>query len=176
MNLSSITVFKTLLCLLPLLVVTSARAEIYQWTDSHGSTHFSDNPRSTAKIISLNTPAASTAPAQTKSQPPTHTATIAYTIVQITQPQHEETIHDNQGNVSITTQIEPELKSEDRIQLLLDGQAIGAPQSTLAFSLENIDRGTHTLLIQIRDKTGKILQVSQPVTFFMHRTLLKNNL
>ncbi len=69
----------------------------------------------------------------------------------------------------------PNLFDGDNFQLLLDGTPIGKPQANSVFQLNAVDRGTHTVAMQIVNKEGEVLISSEPVTFFMHRARLMKN-
>jgi hypothetical protein len=89
-----------------------------------------------------------------------------YASVAIVQPANEETVHDNEGNVSVQVAVSPRLAPGDRIVLLLDGRPVSQqPGTTLALS--GVERGTHTLQAQVVDTNGATLAASQLVTFHM---------
>ena len=73
--------------------------------------------------------------------------------------------------VSVVAAIEPELKKDDAVQLLFDGEPSGPPQTSLTFTLSDVNRGSHIILLQIIDKSGAIIGSSQPITFYMHQTI-----
>ena len=90
--------------------------------------------------------------------------------ITIVAPQPETTIHDNNGNLTVTVAVSPppHLEAGERLTLLLDGTAVagGARQR---FELENIDRGSHTLQAQVNAADGSVIAASAPVTFYMWR-------
>ena len=58
-----------------------------------------------------------------------------------------------------------------RSGLYLDGKRVdGLPGAGDSFSLNDVFRGTHTLVAVVTDQTGKRLISSQTVTFHMHQT------
>lgn len=81
----------------------------------------------------------------------------AYTRVTILSPPDDAVVRNNAGGLQVLGQVLPKLQNGHRLQLLLDGVAQGAPGRTPRFSLENVDRGTHRLLIRIVDETGRVL-------------------
>ncbi|HLB16409.1 MAG TPA: hypothetical protein VJM14_15875 [Burkholderiales bacterium] len=86
--------------------------------------------------------------------------------VAIVQPANEETVHDNEGNVSVQVAVSPSLAPGDRVALLLDGRQVSQqPGTTLALS--GVERGTHTLQAQVVGAGGATLAASQLVTFHM---------
>lgn len=160
------------------LVLSASHADIFKWTDSQGNVHFSDTPRQGA--VKLNLPEtqsfsaptpASPAPIEEASQPEKggKKSEHVYTKISIEQPQNQETIRNNQGSIVVSVQVIPNLMRGDRVQLLLDGTAIGEPQPALQFSLNGVFRGSHTLAVQIVDKGGNAISTSDSITIFMFR-------
>jgi hypothetical protein len=65
-------------------------------------------------------------------------------------------------------QLQGHLKVGQTIQLLLDNRPYGAPQVHTLWLMKNIDRGTHTLTLQIIEN-GKIIASSNTITVHLHR-------
>ena len=89
-----------------------------------------------------------------------------YESVNIVAPVPETTVHDNNGNVSVKVAVTPALRPGDHFTLLLDGQDV-ASGSSRRFKLTSIDRGAHTLQVQVQAADGTVLVSSQPVQFYM---------
>ena len=155
-------------------LVNTCVAQVYRWTDSNGVVHFSDRPHPGSQILNLpgsqpfSTPTA-TPPADTASPAVESDPEPEYTVVAITQPTQDATIRNNQGYVPIIINIEPELRAGDKLQILFDDKPIGAPQTGKLFALNEIDRGTHTIAVQVIDKDGNVLNLSDTITFYMQR-------
>ena len=66
--------------------------------------------------------------------------------------------------------LEPALKADlgHQLVVLVDGQAQAPVQGT-NITLENVDRGSHTLQGQIIDAAGKVLISSPSITVHLHR-------
>jgi len=175
-----------------LLVINPVQAEVYKWTDSKGIVHFSDKPHPDAekiqlpKVQSYSSPSPVAEPADdsvsdetttneqdsVKSDVPKDTDVTkspAYKNVSIIQPADQETIRNNQGYVSVIVQLEPELKVQDKLQLLFNGVPHGEPQAATVFALTNIDRGSHTISVDVLDAKGKVLKTSNKITIYMQR-------
>ena len=88
--------------------------------------------------------------------------------ISISSPANGEMVYDNQGNVAVTVAIEGTGKTP-AIRLVLDGARYTPARDASPFLLENIDRGEHTLEAQIVDSEGRVIAVSQPVTFYVWR-------
>ena len=55
------------------------------------------------------------------------------------------------------------------MQLLFNGKRDTPPQSSGTFVMRNVDRGAHTIQVQLFDESGKAVASSEQITFFMHR-------
>jgi len=89
--------------------------------------------------------------------------------VTIESPASEETIHDNSGNVPVMVSIKngDALVAGGAIQALIDGQPYGPRQRTSSFTLEGVERGEHSLQVQLVDSAGKVIASSDAVKFYM---------
>jgi hypothetical protein len=157
-----------MLCCLPLI----ATAGVYKWVDPDGTVHYGDTPREGAEEIHVAPPQTYT-PAPLPSFSPRPEAPVpvpAYTRFELTAPADDGTVRDNTGAISVSFAVEPALKVEQghRLVVLLDGQA-GAPTLETTVTLENVDRGTHTLQGQIIDANGKVLITSSSIKVHLHR-------
>ena len=163
-----------LACALP------AAAEIYSYTDEQGNRVFTDRPGGRAVELVKPRPTNSMPPAETRpiqapepvAAPTADSATNRYSQLEVLTPQPDATIRDNAGGLLVEVASTPELLPGHAYRLLLDGNDTelggGGPQ----FALQNIDRGTHQLTVQVIDESGASLQSSPPRTFHMMRTSL----
>ena len=90
-----------------------------------------------------------------------HAAEIA-----IVQPAHEETIHSNQGDLTVQVR-QSGGEPDGSVRLVLDGTALPHSYRSDVIELIGIDRGTHTLQAELLDAKGGQLAASEPVTFHM---------
>ncbi len=156
-----------LLCLL--LLGQPLLAEVYTYIDAEGNRVFTDKPKAgNAQRVTITpsngmsavpSPAPAAAPAQTD------TPALAYQMLRILLPQPDATIRDSAGNLIVTATSEPVLHPGHGYRLLLDGQVVGAAGRSPVFALENVDRGTHQLAVEIVDAQGRIVErtPSQPL-------------
>lgn len=151
-------------------------AQIFKWTDSNGVVHFSDHPHDGAKVIKMpvtqtfsppTIPTLNNSAAEHNDKGTSKAGT--YTHIAVTQPLNEATIRNNKGYLIVVAQLQPELSPGDLYQLLFDGTPIGDGQPNPAFQLNGINRGSHTLAVQVINKQGDVLITSDNITFFMHR-------
>lgn len=153
-----------------------ASAGIYTYTDAQGNRVFTDRPGGRA-VESVDARPVNSMPAPpsrqlsgTREAPPTPGFT--YRRVEIIQPEADATLRNNAGDLSVTVTSEPALQPGHLYRLQLDGSP-GVPDSSgPAFTLHNIDRGTHQLIVEVIDEQGRTLQRSTPRTFHLLRTSL----
>lgn len=153
-------------------------AEIYKWTDSSGSVHYSDTPQPGAQRMELPGIQSFSPPdpgAQTQ-DPASDSQTLGdinavkgYKTLTIVQPADQATIRNNQGYVLVNVDIDPALKTGDSLQIVFDGNPFGKPQTNQSFAFSNVDRGTHSIAAQVLDKNGHMILTSQAIQFFMQR-------
>lgn len=157
-----------LLCL-ALTASLPAGAGVYTYIDAQGNQVFTDQPRrGDARELQL-APANQAVPTQViprpllaPGQPP---APPEYDRLRILLPEPDSTLNDGTGNMLVTVTSEPGLRPGHLFRLLLDDQPQGAPSASPVFSLQNLDRGTHQLAVEIIDRQGLIVErtPSQPV-------------
>ncbi|MEW5943941.1 MAG: hypothetical protein AB1710_08835 [Pseudomonadota bacterium] len=94
-----------------------------------------------------------------------------YAELSIVRPAPEEVVHDNAGRVEVELRLVPPLdvKAGHRIRASLDGVAAGEPYQGAQFALEGVERGAHTLRVEVVDEGGAALIGSAPVVFQMWR-------
>ncbi len=93
---------------------------------------------------------------------------VPYSTLGIVSPAHDASVRENSGHVTVTVSILPPLFANQQLRLLMDGKAMGQGSGP-SFPLENVDRGTHSLLLEVVDATGKSLQQSPVTTFHLQR-------
>lgn len=158
--------------LLGFFIVTSPlQAQIYKWTDANGNIHFSDNPHPGAKELQLPKVQTYSAPPippiETDSEPASNTEAQGYSKITIVQPEDQLTIRNTNGDFSIVTELEPQLKKGDKLQVIFDGLPLGEPQANTVISLHNTNRGSHTIAVQAVNSKNKVLITSDTITIFM---------
>jgi hypothetical protein len=155
-----------LFCLL--LAALPAAAQVYTYVDADGNRVFTDRPASdNAERIELPPTNNMSLPASTPTAPVAEPRAPApsYRMLRILLPLPDATIRDSAGNLLVTATSEPALHSGHSFRLLLDGQAVGTTGRSPVFPLENVDRGTHQLAVEIVDAQGRTLErtPSQPL-------------
>lgn len=176
MRATRLTLFPLALCL----VSTSAlAATVYKWVDSNGVVHYSDQPRPNAQTVEVqgaqsygrdgqSAPAASSTPATSSAQPGQ-----AYSECVLYQPENDETFP-NTRVVSGSIRISPDLRPGHRIAVALDNrrQTTNAVVTPTGFTINEVDRGTHTLFFTVEDAQGNTLCRSEVVTIHVRQPSL----
>jgi hypothetical protein len=103
---------------------------------------------------------------------PPSTASAQTPSVAISRPQAEETVLDNTGAVPVALTLQGvALTASNRLRVLIDGKAHGgdrrALESTVAFTIDHVERGTHTLQVQLIDPKDALIAASPVVTFHL---------
>ncbi|CAE6949753.1 Penicillin-binding protein [Pseudomonas marincola] len=157
-----------MLCLM--LLSFSAAAQVYTYIDAEGNRVFTDKPRAgNAKRVELPTTNTMPVPGQTRApvtkvekpaEPQVH-----YQLLRILVPQPDATIRSNNGDLIVSATSEPTLQQGHRYRLLLDGNVTGEAGTSPVFPLENLDRGTHQLSVEIIDEQDRTVErtPNQPV-------------
>mgnify|MGYP002622190189 CR=1 FL=1 len=91
-------------------------------------------------------------------------AAAAAAQISIVSPKPKETVHNNQGEV--TVHVAADLAPGQQVRLLVDGESVAQGRGS-SFNLSGIHRGTHQLTAQVIDAGGTVLAESQPVEFYM---------
>lgn len=167
--------------LLPLLLLSlalPAGAQIYQYQDANGNTVFTNQLPDGQSGEPVNLPPANqvqisapTAPAQ--KSPSVAPAKPFYQQLTVVNLPTDEALRANNGTFTVQAQLLPALRPGHSIQLLLDGQPYGTPNASGAFLLSNIDRGDHSLVVQVL-QGAQVVQSSAPMTFTVQRVHIGN--
>jgi hypothetical protein len=158
-------------CLLAL-VPWSLSADIYKQVQPDGTVSYSSDPSPNAEKI--EPPPLQVIPeaeplTDTLGEDQTPTDLASYTQISIVEPANDQVIYSNERIVSVDIEIEPVLQTQlgHSLVILLDGIPVEAPTNEPRVTLNEVDRGTHTLTAEIRDADGHELIQSAPVTFHL---------
>jgi hypothetical protein len=175
-------VFLLMICAFCISFSAQAATRIYKTVDEQGNVVFTDVPPKEgeeSQQVAVETPntfePAAVAPqgrepwnVDDAGNDTAEPATFSYTSVAIVSPTNDEAVRENAGNVTFDVSLEPELRTGDKVRLLLDGMPEQEGPQT-SFMLTNVDRGTHSATVEVVDDAGKVLTVSDPVTFHLLR-------
>lgn len=154
------------------LLPVAVHAAVYKWVDEEGNVVYSDKPRAGATELNLPPPSvytpSTTPPAAKAARKKGKEDSAGYRVL-IVSPQQDETIRDNTGAVTVQMVLEPSLNVEagHQLALLLDGVKQTGDSIASVLQLQDVDRGSHTVQIQVEDADGNTLATSNAVTFHM---------
>ena len=158
--------------------------EVYRHQSGDGrAVEFSDKPRVGAEKLDIRLPSRQVQPpsaspatgAETAAAPATGDQPLPYQTLEISTPRNDDTLRDNNGNVTVALQLEPPLQPQfgHSLVLLMDGRPVEAPGLKTNFELSNVDRGSHTLQAFVLDAIGKTLFASAKSTFHLQRAIVR---
>lgn len=166
------------LLLATLMFSLSVTAGLYKGLDEEGNTVYSDTPFENAKEIK---PPPLTVSKPFKAPPKAAVKETAaeqaspetkYTKFSIVSPTNNQTIR-NVPNIMVNVQITPKLniKKGDNIWLLFDGKALVKNSRSTSIPIGRANRGLHTVQVQLRSKTGKVIKHSNTVTIHVKNSV-----
>jgi len=162
--------------LLPLCSSTVA-GEIYRHVDENGNVTYSDEPAGDDSEameleplpeVSLPDGAARERRNSEREGDGGNNDKQGYESIEITQPEHDSAFWRGDGLVVVRIQSQPSLRSGHRFALELDGERTRQSRST-SFTLENMNRGTHEIVIHVVNANGETISSSDVTRFTLHR-------
>ncbi|TEW54208.1 DUF4124 domain-containing protein [Psychromonas sp. RZ22] len=157
-----------------------ADTKIYHWVDENGNSHFSDTAvPGTEQITADNKNLVSAEALKADSTAKKNSGSVVKAEkgieyqAEIISPQNDMAIRSNEGTLEIHVKITPEKTNTQRLQLILDGEALGSPQISPTIRALNVDRGTHQIQVQLLGAKDKILATTQIVTVHLQRVSIK---
>lgn len=152
--------------------------------EKNGVTIYTDKPSNSSEPVSLNPNTTFSTPV-TKSRSHTtknvnqvsisnHQATWSITLIT---PTDEQAIRANNGTIHVGFSLSQAMSDRQRLQWIIDAKApqeVTLPnnekhQSIHEFSLVNLDRGKHSLQLQLLDNSGKIIAKTPLTVFYVLR-------
>lgn len=148
-------------------------AQIYKYTDADGNTAYSNQPPDGVAAQAVELPPLNSVEPQPPSAPPGEAMSreqphSAYEVLELTNLPTTEALRANNGTFTVNVLIKPRLQGPHLLRLLLDDQPYGQASNVPILQLVNIDRGTHSLAVQVIDGEN-IVQQSPSVTFTVQR-------
>lgn len=148
-------------------------AQIYKYTDADGNTAYSNQPPDGVAAQAVELPPLNSVEPQRPSAPPSEALSnqqphSAYEVLELTGLPTDEALRANNGTFTVSVMIKPRLQAPHLLRLLLDDQPYGQASNVPILQLVNIDRGTHSLAVQVIDGEN-IVQQSSSVTFTVQR-------
>lgn len=161
------------LFVLPLALPCNAK-DIYKSTADDGIVIYSDTYKEGAERIRLQggmpgrPVKAETATTKTSETSDSATA-VGYESFEIAQPENEETIRSNEGTVTVGLNLKPALSSGHLIQIYLNGTKLASDLTSTQFTLNELNRGTHSLQAKVVDAEGKLQISTQVINFHLRK-------
>ena len=149
---------------------------VYKTVDEDGNIIFTDKPSEEAEKIeiqelqTIKNPNPGQFRAPTKKENNKDTEQAMYQALSIIEPIADEGYRANGGNVSIKLSLQPELRPGHRVIIKMDGNEI-SNGAALSASVNNVDRGTHTITASVVNSAGKSI-ISTSSTFSVLRAAL----
>lgn len=160
--------------LISLLIALPAAAQIYKYTDAEGNTAYSNQPPDGVKAQPVELPPLNSVEPQTSGKAPApqspnreQTASV-YEVLALTNLPTTEALRANNGTFTVNVLIKPRLQGGHLFRLVLDDQPYGQPSNVPILQLVNVDRGTHSLAVQVIEGEN-VVQQSPTVTFTVQR-------
>ncbi len=142
-------------------------ATVYKWVDDNGVVHFSDQPNPKAEKLQISGAQTYGSKAAELAVPPpvaTAPAATAPAVCVIDTPGPGQVFLDTfsiSGHVTLTHTADGSV-----VALRMDGQDISSLlEQQGSFSLPQVDRGDHTLTLQVVNARGEVTCEATPVTF-----------
>ncbi|MEB0227921.1 DUF4124 domain-containing protein [Pseudomonas sp. 10S4] len=159
--------------LMLLLIALPAAAQIYKYTDAAGNTAYSNQPPDGVKAQPVELPPLNSVAPSAPTAPPAEATSreqsrSAYEVLELTGLPTEEALRANNGTFTVSVLIKPRLQGPHLFRLLLDNQPYGQPSNVPILQLVNIDRGDHSLAVQVISGEN-LVQQSPSVTFTVQR-------
>jgi len=170
---------KFLFTLMSVACTVAVSATVYKWVDENGVVHFSDQPHENAEKVQLKAPQTYTAP-KTQAAPPqtpkqaASKPAPAYQSCAISEPANDQ-VFMNTDTVTAGVTVQPAVRQGDSAIVTLDGQRVpGVPPSGGQFTIQPVDRGTHSIQMTVQDSFGATLCSSSAVTFHVQQPSLQS--
>lgn len=156
-----------------LLIALPAAAQIYKYTDANGNTAYSNQPPDGVKAQPVELPPLNSVPPSAPVTPPAEASSReqphnAYEVLELTGLPTTEALRANNGTFTVSVLIKPRLQGTHLFRLLLDEQPYGQPSNVPILQLVNIDRGEHSLAVQVINGES-VVQQSPSVTLTVQR-------
>lgn len=174
---SSVMLLRIALLLAVLGSSAHATDGVWKWVDAQGVTHYADRPVPGAVQVDIKiqsspgpTSTVTTTSGTTAAQSRPAIAPPPYRLIEVWKPAVEETIVNTGGKVDIKLRLDPALRPRHTLAVYLDGKWVeGLVPGALEVEAQNVPRGTHGVVATVSDDTGKIVQQSPQVVFYVRQ-------
>ena len=160
-----------LLISLPLLA-----KDVYRSTTPDGEVIYSDTYQPGAEQIHINTGSEAPTPTNAGAAGDQTASPEAggYQTFEIVQPENDATIRSNEGVVAVSLMLSPGLAEGDAIQIFVDGNKLKGELTSTQFTLNDLNRGTHSLEVKVVDAKGNTLKSAPSINFHLRKASIIN--
>ncbi len=159
------------LSLLSMLLPCGAR-DVYKSISEDGIVIYSDTYKPGAELVSVTEGhnSVKTKSRSNQEAPLTESEKGAeYQDFSVAQPENDATIRSNEGTVTVGLSLSPSLATGHVIHVYVDGSRLDADMTTTQFSLNALNRGTHTLQAKIVDAEGTVQIATESISFHLRK-------
>jgi len=161
----------------------ASAATVYRWVDSSGVVHYSDQPSPGATKVEISEAQHYSAPAVRDSSSSRYTNSgnssssgngdrqpqAPSMTCDVSNPDDDAVIFNVQslrGGITIS----PSLSADDHVTVIYDGKPLpGGTDASGGFTISPLDRGTHTLAVEVAGEDGQIKCRSQQISFHVRQ-------
>jgi FlaG/FlaF family flagellin (archaellin) len=162
----------TLLLLIFFISLPLCAGEVYKWTNAEGEVIYSDTYQEGAERIRVIGSKQPSAGAESQEQGDAQANTqdeAGYERLEIVQPENDATVRSNEGKVSVKLALTPTLGEGHSVKISIDGKELPGDVRSTQFTLNNLNRGTHSLATRIVDADGNVVISSNSVSFHLRQ-------
>ncbi|WP_101758889.1 DUF4124 domain-containing protein [Oceanicoccus sp. KOV_DT_Chl] len=152
---------------LSFVISSSVLAEVYKHVDENGKVTYTDTPSTDAEAVELTEPNSLKPVAIPVRTAPLPDPAIPTYRLRISSPSPGSSVS-GLNSFEVKGTVEPSLKPNHQIQLLIDSENHSSSRST-SFSVSGLSRGEHTLQLTIIDENDTLLNSSPIVTIIATR-------
>ncbi|MCU7813529.1 MAG: DUF4124 domain-containing protein [Candidatus Thiodiazotropha sp. (ex Notomyrtea botanica)] len=142
--------------------------DVYKWTTESGEVVYSDTYRPGAERIRVS--GSKSVPEDAADQTTAAADGETYQSFEVVQPENDETIRSNEGTVTVGLTLSPALAANHAIHVFVDGTRLEGEMKSTQFSLNGLNRGTHSLNAKVVDNEGNELVATPSVNFHLRKT------
>jgi hypothetical protein len=146
--------------------------DVYKWTNEEGVVIYSDTYQEGAERVRVSddkTRASRAANQGGDAQSDAEAGPTTYESLEIVQPADDATIRSNEGAVAVGISISPALGQGHEVKIIVDGTELEGSMKGTQFTINNLNRGTHSLETQVVDADGNVLISSNRVSFHLRQ-------
>jgi len=177
---------KCLILLLAFTATSVSGSPAWTWVDANGQVHYSDTPVPGATKIELSS-AQSFGSTQPRRQEPTTDpqgrsaaaekstgGAQSYRTFKIVSPKQQDTLWNVGTMVNVQIELDPPLRPGHRVDVYVDGARRNLNSTSTDLTLDDMNRGGHSLEAVILDQNGGEVLRSLATTFMIQQTSIQN--